>query len=112
MRPESKKYLFDIKQAAELVIKFTEAKTFADYEADELLRSAVERQFMIVGEALVQLTHVDYELGASISEHGRIIAFRDILVHGYTAIDDEVVWRIVTLDLPSLLAEVTALLDE
>ena len=112
MRPESKKYLFDIKHAAELVLKFTEAKTFADYEADELLRAAVEREFMIVGEALVQLTHVDYEVGVSISEHRRIIAFRNILVHGYTGIDDEVVWRIVTRDLPPLLGEVTALLDQ
>ncbi len=40
----------------------------------------------------------------------RIIAFRNILVHGYAAIDYETVWRLVREKLPELLASLTALL--
>ena len=52
MRLESKKYLYDVLQAAKQVEEFCRGKSFTDYEADALLRSAVERQFEIIGEAL------------------------------------------------------------
>lgn len=55
MRRESKKYLFDIQQACERLTKFVAGKTFADYDSDDFFRSAVERQFEIIGEAISQL---------------------------------------------------------
>jgi hypothetical protein len=48
MRRETKKYLGDIAQAAELIAQFTAGKTFDDYTADAMRRPAVERQFEIV----------------------------------------------------------------
>ena len=88
MRLESKKYLFDIRQAAGLLTEFTQVKSFADFQGDPMLRSAVERQFEIIGEALAKLAKIDQETAALISEHRRIIAFRNILIHGYAQIDD------------------------
>ena len=43
MRLESKKYLYDIARAADLIRRFTKGKAFADFEGDEMMRSAVER---------------------------------------------------------------------
>jgi uncharacterized protein with HEPN domain len=51
MRLEAKKYLFDIQRAASLITEFVSGKGFEDYRADALLRSAVERQFEVIGEA-------------------------------------------------------------
>ena len=50
MRLETKKYLEDIRQAAELLAGFAQGKTFSDYRNDSLLRSGIERQIEIIGE--------------------------------------------------------------
>jgi addiction module HigA family antidote len=55
MRLEARKYLRDIQVAAERIERFTRGKGFEQYLADEMLRSAVERQFSIIGEALSRL---------------------------------------------------------
>ncbi len=77
-----------------------------------MLRAAVERQFEIIGEALAQLARLDENLVARISEHRRIIAFRNILIHGYADVDDRLVWDVVQTKLPVLRREVEKLLVE
>jgi uncharacterized protein with HEPN domain len=72
-----------------------------------MLRSAVERQFEIVGEALNKLTKVDPQTAAHIPDLRRVVAFRNILAHGYAVVDDEIVWQLATQRLPGL-AEVVA----
>jgi len=52
MHADARNLLWDARQAAERVVRFTHGKTFGDYQTDELLRSAVERQLEIVGEGL------------------------------------------------------------
>ena len=110
MRLEAKKYLHDVRQAAAALAEFTEGKTFADYIREAMLRAAVERQFEIIGEALAQLARKDAALAARITGYQRIIAFRNILIHGYADVDDRLVWDIVETKLPTLCREVEALL--
>jgi len=110
MRLEARKYLFDMQQAAEHIARFTAGRTFEDYAADPMLRSAVERQFEILGEALGKLRKLDPELAGRISDHRRIIAFRNVLIHGYDAILDEVVWGVVETQLPALRVTLAELL--
>ena len=47
-----------------------------------------------------------------ITDHRRIIAFRNILIHGYTDVDDRLVWDIVTTKLPLFRNEIQALLTD
>lgn len=112
MRREVKKYLFDMQQAVMLLTSFTHGKSFADFTADALLRSGVERQFEIVGEALTHLAKEDAEVAGSISDFRRIIAFRNILIHGYADVDHRLVWDVVETKLPVLEAQLHELLAE
>jgi uncharacterized protein with HEPN domain len=105
-------FLWDMLQAARSIESFVAGKTLDDYQRDDLLRSGVERQFLIIGEALSQATRLFPDLKEQISDASTIIAFRNRLVHGYASISDDVVWAIVQEELPRLEAEVEALLQE
>ncbi len=54
MRPESRKLLYDARQAADLILRFTRGRTLADYSTDPMLSSAVERQFEVIGEGMFE----------------------------------------------------------
>ncbi len=112
MSREALKYLYDVRTAAQRIQKFTKDKRLSDYQADDLLRSAVERQFEIIGEALNQLRRRDSATAEKIAGCQQAIAFRNILIHGYTEIDDEVVWRVLQDDLPALHRDVAALMGK
>ena len=77
-----------------------------------MLRAAVERQFGIVGEALSALRRIDPKTAASIPESDRIIAFRNILIHEYAAVDDALVWSVVESKVPELLSALDRLLGD
>jgi uncharacterized protein with HEPN domain len=87
MRPEALKLLFDIQRAADLILQFTRGKTVQEYSSEPMMASAVERQF-------------------------EIIAFRNVLIHGYSSVDDEVVWDIIEKKLPVLRTEVRGMLGD
>jgi uncharacterized protein with HEPN domain len=110
MRLEARKLLFDVREAGRLIARFTAGRAFPDYAADPMLRSAVERQFEIMGEAFSKLARIDPEAASRVADHRRIIAFRNLLIHGYDAVQDEVVWGVVETQLPRLLATVEGLL--
>lgn len=102
MPPEPRTYLWEARRAGTLIAAFVGERTFEDHESDAMLRSAVERQFEIVGEALNKLSEADPELAGQIPDLPRIVAFRNILVHGYAAVDDRLVWEAATERLPAL----------
>lgn len=112
MRPESPKHLEDIRAAAGYILEKTRGKTVEDYLSDDLLRPAVERHFEIIGEALTRLKRRDPTLAERIQDHARIISFRNVLIHGYDAIDDRRVWDAVEHSLPAMLREVETFLRE
>ncbi|VBA60552.1 hypothetical protein LAUMK191_05580 [Mycobacterium attenuatum] len=112
MQPDPRKYLWDALRAAGFLRQFAAGKTFAEYEGDVLLRSAVERQFEIVGEALSQLAKSHADMAAQVPELPRIVAFRNILIHGYANVDDALVWQVLIDKLPQLEAAVRTMLAE
>jgi uncharacterized protein with HEPN domain len=77
---------------------------------DELLRSGVERQFEVIGEAMIRLMKRDRAVAVGITDYRKIAGFRNALIHGYDSIDDATSWDIVTTKLPILLAELNSLL--
>jgi uncharacterized protein with HEPN domain len=111
MRPDPRKYLWDAVNAAELARGFARGRSFQDYVSDAMLRAAVEREFEILGEALNHLSKVAPEIASAIPELPRIVAFRNILIHGYATVDDALVWQVLKEKLPELERAIRDILD-
>lgn len=109
---DSLKYLYDIVVAGERIVTFIADKSFEEYKKDLLLQSGVERQFGIIGEALNQALKVEPSLVDVISNTSQIIAFRNILIHRYASVSNEVVWGVIESFLLQLIQETKKILHE
>ena len=105
-------FLWDMLQAARQIESFIAGKTLEEYENDDLLRSGVERQFLIIGEAAGQAVRRFPDLEDEIESLARIISFRNRLIHGYAVVSNEIVWAIAHDELPELRSTLATLLEE
>jgi uncharacterized protein with HEPN domain len=111
MTEKSKKYLSDVLMAIHLIREFTiDITDFDSYEKDRKTQSAVERQLVIIGEALNKLRLV--ESGIAIENDKQIIGFRNRLVHAYDSIDNSIVWAIINRHLENLKNEIENLQNQ
>ena len=112
MEIEIRGHLWDIRDAAKLILESTAEISLEDYEENQLLRSAVERQFEIIGEATRRLANNDITIAEQITDYKTIIGFRNRIIHEYDNITNRTVWEIIQHNLPTLLTEVTNLLEK
>ena len=110
------KHLDDAAHAARLALKFMAGRSFDEYVGDDLLRSAVERQVEIVGEACRRALDDEPSLRSRVPEAALAVAMRNRIAHGYDTVDDGIVYQTVTTRfaelLRGLLGELRALGDE
>jgi len=112
MQREAPAYLRDVIEACDAIASALSGVEFDEYRATRMLRSAVERELTIIGEAISVLSRTDPQLFARITNGRRIVDFRNQLTHAYLLVDDRIVWLIAREDVPVLRAECEALLAE
>ncbi len=110
MTIEEKKLLFDIETAILSIDEHLESKRdFEEYKRNKTKRRAVERELEIVGEAMNRLLNINPEIELS---HSRtIVDLRNRIIHAYDNINDIIIWKIVTIDIPVLAKEVSRSLE-
>jgi uncharacterized protein with HEPN domain len=112
MQRDVRAFLWDVQQAADMILRFVAGLDVRTYAESEIVHSAVERKFEIIGEALGQIAKLDPPLAQRIPDLRQIVAFRNLLIHGYAVVEHDRVWRIAEASLPGLRAAVAVLLDE
>jgi uncharacterized protein with HEPN domain len=110
MRPDV--FLETALLALRRVSKFLGNRSLGDHLADELCQSAVERQLEIAGDALGQLRKFDADLFAKIPDGDLVVAFRNVLAHGYATLDHRRVYEIASSRAGELLKTLNMLLSE
>jgi len=110
MNLEVQKWLYDILVSIQSVNEFIgEVRIFENYEADKKTRRSVEREIMIIGEAVNRIKYADPSI--EITNSHQIIATRNRVTHAYDAVDNAMIWNIVINHLPNLKLEVEKLLS-
>lgn len=110
MLDEINKYLYDIKQAITEINEYTKKESFESFSSNSMIQSAVERKFEIIGEALNKIKKLDETVLDSFTDAGKIIGFRNIIIHGYDILDEKIIWDAVQNNVPKLLKEINSLL--
>lgn len=112
MRRDPRAFLWDVREAGFDIQSFIGQMSQEAYIGSALVQSATERKFEVIGEALNQLAKVDGALASRVPDLAQIVAFRNLLIHGYATVNPGTVWNIVQQALPGLLAVVELLLEE
>lgn len=112
MPRRSLKWLEDIRKSGRTISSATAGTTLEEYLRNDLLRAAVERHFEIIGEAMGRIQRAEPEIAASIPDAARVIAFRNLLIHGYDIIEHATVLKVAQESVPPLLSRVDALIRE
>ena len=107
---DERAYLVDIVESCDAILFAVRGLDLAAYQDNRLVRSSVEREFIIVGEAMTALSRVAPAAFGSITRARRIVDFRNQLTHEYPTVDDALVWAIIVKDVPVLSQECATML--
>ena len=112
MPREAQAYLADILESFDAIEAAVRGLDLDDYRSNRLVRSAVERELTIIGEAVNVLARRTPAAVAAITQARRIGDFRNQLTHEYPSIDDVLVWGFIDRDAPLLRRECSVLMGE
>lgn len=100
-------YFADIVEACEKIARFTHKVSQAQFETEDMVRDAVLRNLMVIGEAAKRIPD-EQKLEYGHVEWRKIAGFRDVIAHAYFGINAEILWDIVHAKVPELLASIKA----
>jgi uncharacterized protein with HEPN domain len=101
--------VWDMTQAIQHIQSFTTGLNFDDYLNDILKISAVERQFEILGEAARRVSS-EFRQAHSAIDWQRTVGLRNVVIHRYDEVRQDILWAIIHSELPFLLAQLETLL--
>lgn len=102
--PEDDVLLRDMLDQAHKAVAAVAGRQRDDLDRDDVLPAALERFIEVLGEAAGKVSQATREELAAVPWRG-IIGMRNRLIHGYASVDHDIVWDVVTEDLPQLIAE-------
>ena len=103
--------LHDILVASDELASYLEGHDEDDFLEDRLRQRAVERLLTIIGEAAKQLPDEVRQAMPGV-DWRKVCGFRDVLIHAYFGIDDDILWDVIANKLPGLEATVAAHLQQ
>jgi len=86
---------------AQEAMELARGRVRSDLDSDRVISLAVTRLLEIVGEAAARVPEEDRERAGDIPWM-HVVGLRNRLIHGYDMIDHDIVWQVLTADLPAL----------
>jgi uncharacterized protein with HEPN domain len=111
MRPDDSVYIGHMLDMARKATEKVGALRRKDYDSDENLRLALAHLVQVIGEAARRVSSETRSAHPEIPWID-IVGMRSKIVHDYMNVDEDIVWQVVTGDLPALLAALEKLAGE
>jgi uncharacterized protein with HEPN domain len=112
MQHDIRKYLWDASDALAEIASYAETQTSKEFHSNRMMQLAVERLVIIVAKALRRTEYKEPQTAERIHSLRQVSNFRNLLVHEYDKIAEDVVWKIVKESAPILKSEIDAWLVE
>lgn len=100
--------LEDISFSIDHIFDYTAGLNFEHYETDQKTKDAVERNFLIIGEAVSRIPD-DFKNQHDHIEWRIIKDFRKFIIHEYFGINNLILWDTILLRLPQLRKDIQEL---
>lgn len=100
-------FLADIVEACDTIAGYTRGMTLREFRGDRRTVDAVVRNLEVIGEAAKQVSAATRMLIPAV-DWSRMSGLRDVLIHQYFGIDDEIVWQVVEVKLPQVRSAIDA----
>ncbi len=104
-----KLFVEDILESMNKIERYTKGLTYDQFEKNEMVVDAVIRNLEIIGEAVKNIPDEVREKHPEISWK-RMIGLRNITIHEYFGVDLNIIWEIVTKNLPETKPKIEAML--
>jgi uncharacterized protein with HEPN domain len=102
-------YLQNMLEIALKAVNKTRDLTKTEYERDENLQLALAHLIQIIGEAARRVSERTTGKHPEIP-WSNIIGMRHKVVHDYLELDEDIIWDVVTADLPKLIKQLVELI--
>ncbi|MGN6032885.1 MAG: HepT-like ribonuclease domain-containing protein [Thermomicrobiales bacterium] len=112
MKQESEEQLLETLYYCEAIAGFIEHETHDSFREILLLQLGIQKAMENIGEALGRVRKNDPGVAAKIYEVHRFVAIRNDIVHEYDGVGLGIVWRVVTEEVPNLMASIIAILAD
>ena len=106
--------LSDIVRSIDEIHEFSNGLTVEDFKlylSNKMMRRAIERDLIFIGEAMHDIVKVDHTRVMRIKNSRRVIELRNDVVHSYDDLANEKIWQFIWTELPYLRKEVSHILD-
>ncbi|MHB8763140.1 MAG: HepT-like ribonuclease domain-containing protein [Deferrisomatales bacterium] len=110
MSRDERMFLSDILARCDRLLAYTSEMDFASFSADPKTFDAVTRNLQIIGEAVRRISPETRAAHPEVPWR-KIAGLRDLVIHEYFGIDEEIVWDAAKNHIPRLRERVQAILD-
>lgn len=109
-RERIRKWLIDMQTSIQRIDSYLGInRDLSEYEKNWMLKRAVERELEIFGEAANRILAAEPNI--AITDARKIVNLRNLIIHSYDAVADEIIWAIIHKNLPELAIEIQSLLE-